>query len=71
MKRNNLLEAVPYERVREVYRPDREDHTRFTLLHARYLAAYRESLKVLSQPVPDTFLGRKTHEPFPICDPDA
>ena len=30
----------------------------------RELAA--EALKVLSQPVPDTFLGRKTQEPFPM-----
>jgi hypothetical protein len=25
--------------------------------------------QVLRQPVPDTFLGRKTHEPFPKEDP--
>lgn len=52
---------VTYERTRQVYRPYREDHTRFTLLHDRYLAAYRESLKILGQPVPNTFLGHKTH----------
>jgi hypothetical protein len=25
----------------------------------------KEARKVLEQPVPDTFLSRKTHEPFP------
>lgn len=27
--------------------------------------AIRESLEALTLPRPDTFLGRKTHEPFP------
>ncbi|MCA1362349.1 hypothetical protein I6F14_30550 [Bradyrhizobium sp. IC3069] len=30
--------------------------------------AIRESLEVLTLPRPDTFLGRKTHEPFPSED---
>ncbi|MCA1545714.1 hypothetical protein I6F36_02660 [Bradyrhizobium sp. BRP19] len=32
--------------------------------------AIRESLEVLTLPRPDTFLGRKTHEPFPSEDDD-
>lgn len=27
--------------------------------------------KVLKQPVPDTFLGRRTHEPFKLSDEEA
>jgi hypothetical protein len=30
--------------------------------------AIRESLEILKLPRPDTFLGRKTHEPFPSED---
>jgi hypothetical protein len=30
----------------------------------------RKSLELLSQPVPDTFLGRHTHEPFAPEDRD-
>lgn len=32
--------------------------------------AIREALEVLTLPRPDTFLGRKTHEPFPSEDDD-
>jgi len=31
----------------------------------------KASCKVLQQPTPDTFLGRKTHEPFPKEDDQA
>ena len=32
--------------------------------------AIRESLEVLTLPLPDTFLGRRTHEPFPSENDD-
>ena len=34
-------------------------------------ALVRESREVLKQPVPDTFLGRKTTEPLPVEDQDV
>lgn len=61
---------MTYERSREVYRPYREDRAIFARAYKRYLAAYRESLDLLKLPLPDTFLGRKTHEPFPKLDED-
>ncbi|MGY8634631.1 hypothetical protein RAD15_19350 [Bradyrhizobium sp. 14AA] len=51
------------ERSREI-RLFREDHAGFTLAYSRYLTAYRKSLEALKLPPPDTFLGRKTQEPF-------
>ncbi|MGY8705023.1 hypothetical protein RAD16_04670 [Bradyrhizobium sp. 18BD] len=60
---------MTHERSRAVYRPYREDHARFALLYARCLAAYWECLEVLKLPRPDTFLGRKTQEPFLTEDP--
>lgn len=33
--------------------------------------AMRESKKALDLPLPDTFLGRRTHEPFPSEQDDA
>ena len=62
------LGSMTYERSREVYRPFREDHAQFAELCERHLAAYRESLEALKLPLPDTFLGRKTHDPFPVQD---
>ena len=29
----------------------------------------RRAVEMLRLPIPDTFLGRKTHEPFPADDP--
>jgi hypothetical protein len=31
--------------------------------------AVRRALEILRAPILDTFLGRKTHEPFPAMDP--
>ena len=31
--------------------------------------AVRRALEMLRKPIPDPFLGRKTHEPFPADDP--
>lgn len=31
----------------------------------------RRSIELLRQPQPDTFLGRKTHEPFPRPDDEC
>ncbi|UQR66237.1 hypothetical protein LRP30_13700 [Bradyrhizobium sp. C-145] len=49
---------------RHVYRPtnlNEENKTRREQI--RQLT--ERARKVLDQPMPDTFLGRKTHEPFP------
>ena len=44
-----------------VFRPLPVDHD--TVEYMRRIA--RESRELLKQSPPDTFLGRKTHEPFP------
>lgn len=49
-----------------VYRPLPVEHEQAE--HMRQIV--RESRELLKQPPPDTFLGRRTHEPF-VHDPDA
>ncbi|WP_164937865.1 hypothetical protein [Bradyrhizobium guangxiense] len=49
-----------------VYRPLPADHEQVEFARQ----GVREARELLKQPPPDTFLGRKTHEPFPE-DPDA
>ncbi|MFK4505924.1 hypothetical protein LPJ38_32375 [Bradyrhizobium daqingense] len=56
--------------------PGHDTYTRTRNIHdeiaaiARQTAYVRDliaqSCEILKQPLPDTFLGRKTHEPFPI-----
>jgi hypothetical protein len=38
----------------------------FSIFHERFMLALRRSKRVLDQSRPDTFLGRKTQEPFPV-----
>ena len=52
-------------------------HIRYVRNHASEIAeqnalmreAVRRTLEMLRAPIPDTFLGRKTHEPFLADDP--
>ena len=52
-------------------------HIRYVRNHASEIAeqnalmreAVRRALEMLRTPIPDTFLCRKTHEPFPAEDP--
>jgi len=45
-------------------RPTRTDENQVEYIRE----VIKASCKVLQQPTPDTFLGRKTHEPFPQED---
>jgi hypothetical protein len=50
------------------YEPPRQKAETFICLveiHGQLLKAIRRAQEVLEQPMPDTFLGRKTQEPFP------
>jgi hypothetical protein len=55
--------------------PGDDTHTRRVRDEASAIARQNEfmremlarSFEILRQPVPDTFLGRKTYEPFPVA----
>lgn len=49
-----------------IYRPLPADHEQAEIMRE----GVREARELLKQPLPDTFLGRKTHEPFQD-DPDT
>ena len=50
-----------------VYRPLPADHEQADIMRENM----RKARELLKQPPPDTFLGRKTMDPFPEEDPDA
>lgn len=60
--------ALPPARSGERFMPSRlqsyEEHAEQMRL------SVKEARKVLQQPCPDSFAGRKTHEPFPLPDDD-
>ncbi|RXG88028.1 hypothetical protein EAS61_30400 [Bradyrhizobium zhanjiangense] len=65
--------ALPPAKQGSTAVPDNDNHTR--RIHDEAAAIARQSAyirdlvarscEILKQPVPDTFLGRRTHEPFP------
>ncbi len=59
---------MPHETPHKLYRHEAVTFIRFIEMHDQLLKAIRRARRVLEQPVPDTFLGRKTQEPFPNQD---
>ena len=57
--------AVPDKQARESYRAIDSEAMVLIDLDPRAIEAIARSLRLLAVPVPDTFLGRKTQEPFP------
>ena len=51
--------------VRPATRLTSKDRARQDMEVQRLREIYQRSLEVLNKPFPDTFLGRKTQEPFP------
>ena len=56
---------MPFEPPRLRFRQQARTFIRFVEIHDQLLKLIRRTRDVLEQPVPDTFLGRKTQEPFP------
>jgi hypothetical protein len=53
---------------RPIHRPERDQATRQA---DESREATKRSFEILQQPTPDTFLGRKTQEPFPKEDDEG
>jgi len=59
------ISPMPFEPPRLRFRQQARTFIRFVEIHDQVLKLIRRTRDVLEQPVPDTFLGRKTQEPLP------